>query len=401
MDLVEGGARTPLTQDLDINIVDYRPPDQLLFARVRRNAGVWVVPFLGDRVDLTQATLLEAGAVDFSVSREGTLISTVPARNRHELVWMAQSVAPAGPGATTSTRTTATVPGTPFEIGALRSLAISPDGRRVAIATRAADGGEGFVVRDLSTGRDTRIPPPKVSTSVATGGRIAWTTTGRLLYPAGGVEDVQIYDWPADGSAGGRLLVPGLAAQMTVDGREVIFSRDERSHLRLYRAPIRPDGTAGDAVPVFSAGDDPNVRYFDLSPDGKLLAFTTIERVDGRNNVFVTTWPDLRERQQVTTEGGTWPRFSRDGRQLFYSSGGRTGTGVTRGELRVVAVTAAPLSVGTSRLLMLDSEPGAADFMNFAVGSDGRLLMTRTAPHSPGDAARMVLLQNWRAAAGR
>ena len=181
-----------------------------------------------------------------------------------------------------------------------------------------------------------------------------------------------------------------------------LFSRDERSHNRLYRAPIRPDGTAGDAVPVFPGTDDPSVRFFDLSPDGTLLAFTDIERVNNRLNIFVTTWPDMRERQQVTTEGGTWPRFSRDSRRVFYASGGRaTSTGVTRGELRVVAIATAPFSVGTSRLLMVDDEPGTPSLNSFAVGADDRLLMMRVAPLSPGDAARMVLLQNWRAAAGR
>ena len=156
-------------------------------------------------------------------------------------------------------------------------------------------------------------------------------------------------------------------------------------------------------MPVFPAADDPNVRYFDLSPDGKLLAFTDIEPVNNRLNIFVTTWPDMRERQQVTTEGGVLPRFSKDSRRVFYRSGSRTtSAGVTRGELRVVAITTAPLSAGTSKLLMVDGEPGTPSLnSSFAVGADDRLLMTRVAPMSPGDAARMVLLQNWRAAAGR
>ena len=179
-----------------------------------------------------------------------------------------------------------------------------------------------------------------------------------------------------------------------------VFSRDERSHFRLYRAPIRPDGTAGDPVPVFPPADDSNVRYFELSPDGTLLAFTDIEPLNNRFNIFVTTWPGMRERQQVTTEGGVWPRFSRDSRRVFYRSGGRTtSAGVTRGELRVADITRSPLSIGTSKLLMVDGEPGTPSLnSSFAVGADDRLLMMRVAPMSPGDAARMVLLQNWRAA---
>jgi serine/threonine-protein kinase len=403
LDLVDGDARAPLADDPDIDVARFRAPDELLFVRVRRNPGVWVVPFGGGRTDLTRATLLEAGARDFSVSSEGTLVSFVPPRERRELVWVAHASALLGPGKTASTRSIATMLGAPFEAAPSLGLALSPDGRRAAFATRAADGGEEYFVRDLATGRDTRVPAPKTSTSVSTGGLIAWTPVGRLLYPAGGVEALQIYDWPADGSASGRPLVGGVTAQMTPKGTEILFSRDERSRYRLYRAPIRPDGTAGDAVPVFPATDDPNVRHFDLSPDGTLLAFTDIEPVTNRLNIFVTTWPDMRERQQVTTEGGVWPRFSKDSRRVFYRSGGRaTSAGVTRGELRVVAITTAPLSAGASTLLMIDGEPGTPNLNSgFAVGADDRLLMMRVAPQSPGDAARMVLLQNWRAAAGR
>jgi Tol biopolymer transport system component len=401
MDLVEGGSRTSLADDLDIELVAIGAPGELLFVRVRRNPGVWAVPFDGGRVDLTRATLLEAGAGTFSVSREETLVSFVPPRDRREFVWVSHDSAQAGPGEMKSMRSVATMRGAAFEVRML-SLALSPDSRRVAFSALGADGGDEFFVRDLETGRDTRVPRPKATTGAPTGGRIAWTPSGRLLLPAGGVEALQIFDWPADGSATGRPLVSGMAAQITPTSGEVVFTRDERSHLRLYRAPIRPDGSAGDPAPVFPGPDEPSARYFELSPDGKLLAFADVEPVTNRLNIFVTTWPDARERQQVTTEGGTWPRFARDSRRLFFMTGGRTTTtGATRGELRVVTVTASPLSVGTAKLLMVEGEAGTPSFDSFAVASDDRILMTRVAPASPGSTARLVLLQNWRAAMGR
>ena len=115
------------------------------------------------------------------------------------------------------------------------------------------------------------------------------------------------------------------------------------------------------------------------------------------------TYPDLRERRQVTSSGGTQPRFSRDGHELFYASGTRTAAGLTRGEIRVVTVGAAPLTIGESRTILGDGskDDRGAKVSGFDVGPDGRLILSRAAPLAPGDEARIVLLQNWPAAIGK
>jgi hypothetical protein len=43
----------------------------------------------------------------------------------------------------------------------------------------------------------------------------------------------------------------------------------------------------------------------------------------------------MEERQQITTAGGVFPRFSADSRQVFYRTGGRTGRRCHSGRLRV------------------------------------------------------------------
>jgi hypothetical protein len=75
-----------------------------------------------------------------------------------------------------------------------------------------------------------------------------------------------------------------------------------------------------------SRADEPVVRTFDLSPDGHALAFAATGRGTSQLSVFVTTYPDLRQRREVAA-GGAAPRFSRDGRELFYLRGGRTAKG--------------------------------------------------------------------------
>ena len=159
----------------------------------------------------------------------------------------------------------------------------------------------------------------------------------------------------------------------------------------------------GALEPVFPADDEPMVRSFDLSPDGRLLAIASSQPDTQQINITVMTYPDLRERRQVTSNGGTQPRFSRDGRELFYASGSRTAAGLSRGELRVVTVRAAPLTIGESRTILADGSPDdrGAKVSGCDVAPDGRLLMSRAAPLAPGDEARIVLLQNWPAAIGK
>ena len=109
----------------------------------------------------------------------------------------------------------------------------------------------------------------------------------------------------------------GLRAQMTADGSQVFFLRDLRGAHQLFRAAVQGEGSLGPPAPVFPGTGAPNVRSFDVSPDGRLLAFTTDNVDSPLRNVVVTTLPDSRERRQVTASGRERPRFSRDGRELY------------------------------------------------------------------------------------
>ena len=55
-----------------------------------------------------------------------------------------------------------------------------------------------------------------------------------------------------------------------------------------------------------------------LSPDDRWLAYVSNE--SGRDEIFVTRFPPSGK-WQISTEGGTEPMWSRDGRELFYRNG--------------------------------------------------------------------------------
>ena len=248
-----------------------------------------------------------------------------------------------------------------------------------------------LLVRDLSTGTDTRVPMPQASPGMQTGPGVTWTPAGRLLYASGGVDTMQIYDCPADGSGSGRPLVAGMSARYATTGRRC--SSSATNSARAVPRPILADGTAGNAELVFAGADERRVPWFDISADGTLLAFTTIDAMTGPGqlNIFVATYPDLRQRRQVTAGGGTQPRFSHDGRQLYYiSPTRRPDSGIPAAALSMVTLTTKPLTSSAPRMLMVDSASpsGGPTPSGFDVAADGRLLMTRVAPAAPGEQAR-------------
>jgi hypothetical protein len=57
-----------------------------------------------------------------------------------------------------------------------------------------------------------------------------------------------------------------------------------------------------------------------LSPDRRWMAYVSAE--SGRNEIYICPFPEMnKDRWQVTAYGGDNPRWSKDGRQLFYRKG--------------------------------------------------------------------------------
>jgi hypothetical protein len=53
-----------------------------------------------------------------------------------------------------------------------------------------------------------------------------------------------------------------------------------------------------------------------FSPDLRWLAYTSDE--SGRAEIYVDTFPTPSQRIRISTQGGGWPKWRRDGKELFY-----------------------------------------------------------------------------------
>jgi serine/threonine-protein kinase len=118
-----------------------------------------------------------------------------------------------------------------------------------------------------------------------------------------------------------------------------------------------------------------------FSPNSKWLTYESDE--SGRFEVYVRAFPEPGRRWQVSTGGGTRPRWSRNGDDLFYRDGAR---------MMVVEVNAdADLRLGTPKMLFeRESARGTFDVM-----LDGqRFVMVDNSQAVPLP-TQLVLVQNW------
>jgi Tol biopolymer transport system component len=121
------------------------------------------------------------------------------------------------------------------------------------------------------------------------------------------------------------------------DGRYLVYQKNGATggHSDVWYAEIGPDGTAGKPVTFLATPAGEMVPK--LSPDSRFVAYSSDE--SGRQEVYLRPFPSGAGRWQASVDGGGQPRWSRDGKELFYvrdttlmSVSIATGEGVTLGQ---------------------------------------------------------------------
>jgi serine/threonine protein kinase len=270
--------------------------------------------------------------------------------------------------------------------GAFNHPRLSHDGRRVAYAledpqTSLAD----IWIRDLTRQASTRLTfGPGVNIQPV------WSPDDRTIVFSSnrnGVHD--IFRKNASGEGDEELILRGGRSKFAMDysvatGLIALQSWDTADK------PSRLD------LQVFSPGDPrattllstPFHELFpQFAPDGRWLAYCSNE--SGRREVYVRPRVGSGAKQQVSTAGGAFPRWSRDGREIFFIA--------PEGTLMVVDVAVgSDLQVGLPRPLF------RADFKivdigyPFDVSPDGKRFLINELV-SDEQPAPITVVQNWTA----
>jgi Tol biopolymer transport system component len=160
------------------------------------------------------------------------------------------------------------------------------------------------------------------------------------------------------------------------DGRFIIYLQyDPKTKLDVWALPMIGSGAA---KPFPLVQTEANETTGTLSPDGRWLAYASDE--SGQYEVWVQSFPRGGSKQQVSTGGGSSPRWRRDGRELFYHA--------ATGKLMVMPVRSGEsFEVGAPVPLFEFRAGTAQDFASYAVTADGQRFLinavVETEPNAP------------------
>ena len=341
---------------------------RLLFRR--RDGSLSAVPFDLSRMALVGRPALVAGGERYVASATGTLVYRSPPASPRALVLVGRDGA-ARP---------LPLPTSSSEVNTPR---FARDGGRIAFTAPASVSGPrsfGRVVDDVWVQRLDSSPPLRLS--ARQGNFPAWSPDGlRLVFSAySGPDEWDLFWQPADGGGDAEVLLARPGEQRDVswgpDGSWLVFREREAGKpndlmlldLRGGRT-VRPlvDSPADELMPA-------------VSPDGRRLAYASDE--SGRYEVYVRAIAGSG-RWQISTGGGTEPRWAPDGTRLFFWRGDEFMEAALRGT--------GTFEVGAVRLLFRGPDYLQSPLAtNYDVHPDGqRFAMTRAA-----SADRVVVVLN-------
>ncbi|HWU37630.1 MAG TPA: hypothetical protein VN203_08230, partial [Candidatus Acidoferrum sp.] len=345
-----------------------------------RAGGLLAVPFDLERLQVTgpPVSILEGvsmssafGIAQFSPSANGSLAYVLGGSSGGEgnLLWVDRNGA-ARP--------------LPAPSRGYMSPRLSPDGRRLAVGIQGANPG--VWLYDFGRGTLTRLIEAPLFFMWP-----IWTPDGKRVTFQSSLPTpsdlLNLYWMTADGSGTAERLTTGenyrLAGSSSPDGRALAFTEvdpmtgwhvwflqlgGDRKAQRFLQTPFNEGG------PVFS-------------PDGRWLAYQSDE--SGRSEIYVRPFPGPGGKTPISTEGGTEPVWSRNGRELFYRNGNKMMATAIETKLGFAPAKPKLLFEGDYETSIYTFEP------NYDVSPDGQQFLMIKASEQESAARQINVVLNW------
>ncbi len=350
--------------------------------------GLRALPFSVEDLAVTgEAFPIEESGRWAGVAADGTLVysdsGTVRSRSL-QLVWKDRS------GKTLSTI------GQPQP--GIRTPSLSPDGRVVAVGG-VEEGPADIWLHEVDRPVKTRLTFDESYDMHPT-----WLPSGdAIAFTSDRSGNRELYQRRIDGNSPAEpLLTPDpsvrrFLSDWSQDARLALFYErpvsDPRGH-DLWYLERRDGGGEYQAVPFLQTPFSEITAAF--SPDEKWVAYASNE--SGRYEVYIRSFPDGGGKQQVSINGGSRPRWSREGGEVFYVEGST---------LIAVPVSTHPtLTIGQPQRLFSSEQLGTARWiLTYDVTPDGQRFVLPEAVQSEdasaeaesGDEPRpsIRIVRNW------
>jgi Tol biopolymer transport system component len=357
---VDGGARSPLAV----------PATRVTYA------GGWLW-FIQDRTLMAQhidpdTARLDGGpqpvaseVADFAVSESGTLVIAPRDNTTLKMAWLDKQGAAGAAVAEAGS------------YGAVIPPNLSPDGKRM-IFIRPDAGGQPHVWQaDLERNVSTQIAPTSASENAA-----VYSPDGKHVVFSRGTGD--LYRRAADGSGSDELLRASTTRQnptdISPDGAVLLFTQDgAATGADIWALPLTGERTPRPVV--ITNALEGNARF---SPDGRWFAYCA--GITGEpDHIFVEPYPPTGARTRLSTTEGSSPRWSADGREVYYGTSG--------GQIMRVSVTTSggSLRAGVPEAVLV--APQLFSHNAFVLDSRSRILALSPDNNRRRDPAAVIL--NW------
>ena len=311
------------------------------------------------------------GRASFSVSGNGILVYDSGSGGQMQLAWMdrrGKRIETVGEPVT----------------GLLRP-GLSPDQNQVAFALSGPGQSVDIWLRNLVRGIVTRFTfHPGIDWAPV------WSPDGgRIVFCSSREGAFDLYVKSASGAGQEELLLKTgnnkFATDWGAGGRLLLYQElDPKTKYDRWVLPIE-----GERKPAAFPRTEFNERDGAFAPDGKWIAYISDE--SGRGEVYVQPYPATGAKWQVSKDGGHWPRWRSDGRELYWMQ--EDGTLIA-----AEVIAGQTLQSGTPAALF---ETGITDAgERYAVSGDGKRFLVPM-PVEQREGRPVTVVWNWLAGAKR